>query len=113
MRELPKVDGYTVDERLREFRKLQLGHQDFIPFDSPEGRKLLDKFNCCREFCKKLDEWIADEEMATKEYERYSKMASDHNEKQIEIILGMLSMDEHKHGKALTSLAMLVCKNQE
>lgn len=112
VRKLPEVDGYTVDERLRQFRKVDASIPSikFVPFDSQEGKKLLDKFNCCRDFCKKMDEWIQDEEMATKEYEKYSTMAGEHNEKQIEIILGMLSMDEHKHGHALTRLAALVCK---
>ncbi len=39
---LPTFKGYTVDYRLREFRKARYGKElEFIPFDSPKGRKLL------------------------------------------------------------------------
>ena len=47
MRELPKFEGYSIDERLREFRKV--GRHDgnftieFVPFTSMKGRKLLKK----------------------------------------------------------------------
>jgi hypothetical protein len=41
---LPTFKGYTVDMRLREFRRaIPDVVLDFIPFDSPEGRKLLDE----------------------------------------------------------------------
>lgn len=41
---LPRFRGYTVDFRLREFRRV--GHDlpygiEFIPFDSPKGKRLL------------------------------------------------------------------------
>ena len=45
---LPVFRGYTVDARLREFRKvdrrMSCGNPfsiKFIPFDSPEGERLL------------------------------------------------------------------------
>src|SRR5687768_12843181 len=39
--QLPTFKGYTVDMRLREFRKATLGEKiEFIPFNSPEGKKL-------------------------------------------------------------------------
>ena len=39
--QLPTFKGYTVDMRLREFRKATPGEKlEFIPFDSPEGKKL-------------------------------------------------------------------------
>ncbi|PKL78939.1 MAG: hypothetical protein CVV27_02640 [Candidatus Melainabacteria bacterium HGW-Melainabacteria-1] len=42
VRELPTFRGYTVDARLREFRKVEYGKvPEFIPFDSPRGEKLL------------------------------------------------------------------------
>ena len=42
MGQLPIFRGYTVDFRLKEFRKLKRGkHFEFIPFESPTGRKLL------------------------------------------------------------------------
>jgi len=42
VRELPSFKGYTVDEKLREFRKAEFGKAlEFIPFDSPKGRELL------------------------------------------------------------------------
>ena len=41
---LPTFKGYTVDLRLREFRKADpLVTIEFIPFDSPEGKKLLEE----------------------------------------------------------------------
>jgi len=34
--------GYTVDERLREFRVMNYGEMpEFIPFDCPKGQELL------------------------------------------------------------------------
>ena len=39
---LPTFKGYTIDFRLREFRKVEYPNPiEFIPFDSPEGRNLL------------------------------------------------------------------------
>ena len=39
---LPVFRGYTVDIRLREFRRVAWGKRlEFIPFDSPKGRRLL------------------------------------------------------------------------
>lgn len=39
---LPTFKGYTVDERLREFRKLGWGEAtEFVRFDSPKGEQLL------------------------------------------------------------------------
>ncbi len=39
---LPEFRGYTVDERLREFRKIKYGElPEFIPFDSNQGQRLL------------------------------------------------------------------------
>jgi hypothetical protein len=44
VRRLPTFNGYTVDDRLREFRKLSYGKRpEFIPFDSKQGRHLLKK----------------------------------------------------------------------
>ena len=42
---LPTFEGYTVDIRLKEFRKVDphLG-MEFVPFDSHEGDRLLDGF---------------------------------------------------------------------
>jgi hypothetical protein len=42
--QLPAFKGYTVDMRLREFRKANFGEKiEFIPFDSQEGKELLGK----------------------------------------------------------------------
>ena len=42
LRKLPTFKGYTVDERLREFRKFEPGQLgEFIAFDSDQGRKLI------------------------------------------------------------------------
>lgn len=40
---LPTFKDYTVDFRLKEFRKVDrnLPSIEFIPFDSPKGRELL------------------------------------------------------------------------
>ena len=41
-KKLPVFKGYTVDERLQEFRKVEYGKTvEFIPFDSPKGQNLL------------------------------------------------------------------------
>lgn len=44
-RRLPVFEEYTVDERLREFRKVDYAKPsiEFVSFDSPEGRKMLEK----------------------------------------------------------------------
>jgi len=44
--ELPTFRGYTVDKRLRQFRKVSKGEKpqiEFIDFDSEEGRELIDE----------------------------------------------------------------------
>jgi hypothetical protein len=41
---LPTFKGYTVDMRLKEFRRaIPDVTLDFIPFNSPEGKKLLEE----------------------------------------------------------------------
>ena len=46
---LPIVDGYTMDSRLKEFRRvLWIGGSpsiEFVPFDSVKGAELLEKIN--------------------------------------------------------------------
>jgi len=44
--ELPTFKGYTVDKKLRQFRKVSRGENpqvEFIEFDSEEGQVLLDE----------------------------------------------------------------------
>ena len=42
VRKLPTFNGYTVDVRLGQFRKVIYGQRpEFIPFESKQGRKLL------------------------------------------------------------------------
>lgn len=42
---LPTFKGYTVDLRLKEFRRaIPDVTLEFIPFNSPEGKKLLEEF---------------------------------------------------------------------
>lgn len=44
--ELPTFKGYTVDKKLRQFRKVSRGKNpqiEFIEFDSEEGQVLLDE----------------------------------------------------------------------
>ena len=44
VRKLPTFKGYTVDMRLREFRKFEPGHlPEFIAFDSDHGRELIEE----------------------------------------------------------------------
>ena len=48
VKELPIFKGYTVDERLKEFRRV-IYHEEgpsieFIPFDSPKGQELLSEY---------------------------------------------------------------------
>ena len=41
---LPTFNGYTVDLKLKEFRKaIPEMMLEFIPFDSPKGKKLLEE----------------------------------------------------------------------
>ena len=43
-RRLPEFNGYTVDFRLKEFRKVVYGKSiEFIPFETKKGKKLLRK----------------------------------------------------------------------
>lgn len=50
MRKLPVYKGFTVDFRLKEFRKAIVGETlEFVPFDSPKGQKLLDSFLLTKE----------------------------------------------------------------
>ena len=46
VKELPKFKGYTVDERLKQFRKVDREKPsiDFVDFDSKKGKKLLDEY---------------------------------------------------------------------
>ena len=45
LRKLDTFKGYTVDPRLREFRRLTLGQMpEFIPFDSQKGQRLLTQY---------------------------------------------------------------------
>jgi hypothetical protein len=40
--QLPVFKGYTIDKRLREFRKLEFGQMpEFIPFDTPKGQNII------------------------------------------------------------------------
>ena len=42
--QLPTYNGYTVDKRLRQFRRVHPNTSiDFIEFDSAEGQELLDE----------------------------------------------------------------------
>jgi hypothetical protein len=50
--QLPTFKGFTVDLRLREFRKATLEEKlEFIPFNSPEGKKLFEEL---RSFAEKV-----------------------------------------------------------
>jgi hypothetical protein len=45
MRKLPTFKGYTVDFRLKEFRKAEYRKAlEFLPFDSEKGKKMITEF---------------------------------------------------------------------
>jgi len=46
VKQLPNFKGYTVDERLRQFRKVDRNKPsiDFVDFDSEEGQELLTEY---------------------------------------------------------------------
>jgi hypothetical protein len=53
-RRLAVFEGYTVDERLREFRKVSIGSGfETVPFDSRKGQRLLARWvvQQSEEFC--------------------------------------------------------------
>lgn len=47
VKELPKFKGYTVDENLRQVRKVDMEKPsiEFVNFDSEEGQELLDEYD--------------------------------------------------------------------
>lgn len=47
VKKLPEFKGYTVDERLRQFRKVDKENPsiEFVDFKSEKGEKLLKEFN--------------------------------------------------------------------
>jgi len=46
VKELPTFKGYTVDTRLKQFRKVDRSKPsiDFVDFDSEEGQELLEEY---------------------------------------------------------------------
>ena len=56
IRRLPVFRGYTVDIRLREFRKIELDKlPEFITFTSNKGSKLFSEFGQTEEGQKEID----------------------------------------------------------
>ena len=51
VKELPKFKGYTVDERLKQFRKVDRSKPsiDFVEFDSEKGQELLEEYEESKE----------------------------------------------------------------
>ena len=51
VKELPTFKGYTVDERLQEFRKVDKSKPsiDFVKFDSEKGQELLEEYEKTKE----------------------------------------------------------------
>lgn len=47
MKKLPTFKGYTVDVRLKQFRRIEGEKIIFIDFDSIEGEKILTKYVEC------------------------------------------------------------------
>jgi len=61
VKELPIFKGYTVDERLKEFRRV-ISHEEgpsieFIPFDSPKGQELLSEYRKQKIHVDEYGEW--------------------------------------------------------
>ncbi len=46
VKELPTFKGYTVDEKLKQFRKVDMDKPsiDFVDFDSEKGQELLAEY---------------------------------------------------------------------
>jgi len=46
VKELPTFKGYTVDKKLKQFRKVDRSKPsiDFVDFDSEEGQELLSEY---------------------------------------------------------------------
>jgi hypothetical protein len=60
---LPTIDGYTIDVRLKEFRKMNLGEEpEFISFDSEKGQELLKEYY--NELDKKREKRVGTENIA-------------------------------------------------
>ena len=51
VKELPTFKGYTVDERLKQFRKVDRSKPsiDFVEFDSDKGQELLEEYEKTKE----------------------------------------------------------------
>ena len=82
VRELPKFKGYTVDERLKEFRKAEYGkYIEVIPFDSLKGQYLLSEMRKQRSsvvviyhiFTDNRDVWEEDYAIARSWYKHFAK----------------------------------------
>ncbi len=43
VRQLAQFAGYTVDWRLRQFRRVEQDRIEFIDFDTPEGQAILER----------------------------------------------------------------------
>ena len=51
MRQLPTFKGYVVDERLRQFRKVEYGKKpEFVDFASKRGKKLAEELRAAGAF---------------------------------------------------------------
>ena len=49
IRKLPTFAGYTVDYRLRQFRRFEIGKRpEIVPFESPKGQRLLSRLRMAR-----------------------------------------------------------------
>lgn len=50
---LPEFKGYTVDRRLREFRRIVFGEMpEFVPFESVRGKELMAEMRKERQSCR-------------------------------------------------------------
>ena len=51
VKQLPTFKGYTVDERLKQFRKVDKSKPsiDFVEFDSEKGQELLEEYEKTKE----------------------------------------------------------------
>lgn len=55
MNKLPIWNGWTIDVRLRQFRKVDGGLLDFVHFDSEEGKEIF------KDYCQSRHDELCDE----------------------------------------------------
>jgi len=47
MRKLPQINGWTIDVRLNEIRRVTSEGIEFVPFESPKATPILEAWLAC------------------------------------------------------------------